>query len=206
MLRPRHLARTQSYAGQVTNARIAAHTSGTMKGSMMRKPSSTSPASNATVMSRRSHGAETKSSTLRPREISRARRRPRRTWSCARSMQVASVSCRRRFRYAGGSTLPRLRCSYSQKPPDPTTSSASAALSAQHHRDRPQQCGGRAPAMRTSSHGSRPASASPKCTAPTKASSTAPQASATCCASSRAAYAGSSPTAARHNTSGATPR
>src|ERR1700726_4145741 len=43
---------------------MPAHTRGTMNGSMTRKPSSTSPASTATVMSRRSQGAETKSSIM----------------------------------------------------------------------------------------------------------------------------------------------
>src|SRR5439155_261250 len=43
----------------------------------------------------------------------------------ASSMQTASVRWRRRARYAGGSSAPTARCSYSQKPPEPTTSSAS---------------------------------------------------------------------------------
>src|ERR1700752_865195 len=41
---------------------MKAHTSGTMNGASTRKPSSTSPASTTTVMSRRSHGTDTKSS------------------------------------------------------------------------------------------------------------------------------------------------
>ena len=60
--RPPQARSSHWYAGQVTKARIAAHTSGTMNGASTRKPSSTMPASSTTVSSRRSHGAETKSS------------------------------------------------------------------------------------------------------------------------------------------------
>ena len=60
--------------------------------------------------------------------------------------------------------------------------------------------------VRAASHGSRPAIASPQCTAPLKASRAAPQASAMRCSSSRAPESGSRPTPARHSTKGATPR
>src|SRR4029077_11849327 len=43
---------------------MAAQTTGTMKGSITRKPSSTSPASNVAVIRRRNHGAETRSSMV----------------------------------------------------------------------------------------------------------------------------------------------
>jgi len=61
---PRQARSSRTYAGQLTKARMAAHTNGTMKGASTRKPSSTSPARSAAVMSRRSHGAETKSSMM----------------------------------------------------------------------------------------------------------------------------------------------
>ncbi len=105
----------------------------------------------------------------------------------ASSMQTASVRWRRRARYAGGSSAPTARCSYSQKPPEPTTSSASPRSPPSATAAAATGAGSSAPPIRAASHGNRPAIASPQCTAPPEARSTAPQASAMRCASSRAA-------------------
>src|SRR5215469_3270737 len=52
---------------------MAAHSSGTMNGSMTRKPSRTRPVSTTSVMRYRSHGEETKSSIMRMRRSAQAR-------------------------------------------------------------------------------------------------------------------------------------